>query len=136
MSNDERREDGTAAQRKASPFVEKISLWLIVIAAFGGFIVLLDPSLSGRVLGFDWKIGVGEFSPELKGAVVNTMLLGGFSGVIAFWLGATKSQERTTDSLSRIAEQAPTLAAATPGAPLMAEKLEVTADQVNVGEKK
>lgn len=104
---EDRRQPGSISQRKASPFVEKISAWLVIIAAFGGFIVLLDPSIQGKVLGFDWKIGVGEFSPELKGAVVNTMLLGGFSGVIAFWLGATKSQERTTDSLSRIAEATP-----------------------------
>lgn len=108
-------------ERRSGPFVEKVSIWLILIAALGGFIVLLDPAVSGKVFGFEWKIGVGDFSAELKGAVVNTMLLGGFSGVVAYWLGATKSQERSTDSLSRIAEQtAPASAAAAAAAAIPA----------------
>ncbi len=98
-------------ERRRSMFVEQVSKYLIAVSALGGFVVLLDPSLSGKVLGFDWSIGEGQFSEGLKGAVVNTMMLGGWTAVITYWL-RPKEDEKKTEALTRIAEAAPATAAA------------------------
>ncbi len=61
-------------------FVEFVSLLLLAIGATGGMIVLL-----------------GDFSDEIKGAVVTLILIGGFTDVRSFWLGSSQGS-REKDS--------------------------------------
>lgn len=97
--------------RRSPIFTEKLSLLILAVATTGGLIVLLDPSISGKVFGYDWKLGAGEFSEGLKGAVINTMMLGGWTALIAYWL-RPKEDEEKTKALTRIAEQSAPVAAA------------------------
>lgn len=97
--------------RRSPVFTEKLSILILAVATTGGLIVLLDPSISGKVLGYDWKLGQGEFSEGLKGAVINTMMLGGWTALIAYWL-RPKEDEEKTKALTRIAEQSAPVAAA------------------------
>lgn len=98
-------------ERRSPIFTEKLSLLILAVAATGGFIVLLDPSVSGTVFGYEWKLGAGEFSEGLKGAVINTMMLGGWTALIAYWLRPQEDEEKTK-ALTRIAEQSAPVAAA------------------------
>ena len=128
-------------ERRSSVFTERLSIMILCVAAAGGFIVLLDPSLQGKVLGFDWKIGIGEFSEGLKGAVINTMMLGGWTALIAYWLRPREDEEKTK-ALTRIAEQSAPVAAAAAFAaaaapvPSKADTVNMPAEQVNVNEEK
>ena len=53
-------------------FVELLSLLFVLIAATGGAYVLY-----------------GDFTSEIKGAVITLMLIGGYTGVKEFWLGSS-----------------------------------------------
>lgn len=61
-------------------FVEILSLLFVVLSSAGGGYVLY-----------------GDFPPELKGAVVTIILIGGFTGVKEFWLGSSNSSQRKDD---------------------------------------
>lgn len=98
--------------RRAGDYVEKISTLLIVGAFLGGFIVLLDIRFTLTIGTQVIQLGKDGFSPELKGVVVQSMLITGFAAVVAFWLGTTKQGQEQAQSVSRIAEAAPTVAAA------------------------
>jgi hypothetical protein len=130
------------SERRSGDFVERISVMLIVGAFLGGFLVLLDIRLLLPVgEGYMVQIGKDGFSPELKGVVVQSMLITGFAAVVAFWLGTTKQGQEQAQSVSRIAEAAPTVAAAVVAAadkaPLKTEdvKMEVAGD-VTVNQEK
>lgn len=79
---------------------------LIVGAFLGGFIVLLDLKLTLNIYGHIIQIGGEGYSPELKGVVVQSMLITGFSAVVAFWLGTTKQGQDQAKSVNKIAESA------------------------------
>lgn len=101
-----------AEDRRSGDFVERISVMLIIGAFLGGFIVLLDIKFTLTLGAQIVQIGSSGFSPELKGVVVQSMLITGFAAVVAFWLGTTKQGQEQAQSVSRIAEAAPTVAAA------------------------
>lgn len=65
-------------------FIEFLSLLMIVISSVGGGWVLY-----------------AEFPPEIKGAVVTLMLIGGWTGVKEFWLGSSMGSLSKTDLLKK-----------------------------------
>lgn len=96
-----------------SKFTERLSLFMVVIAAFGAFLVLLDPKLTLTLAsGNTWSIGGEGFSADLKGAVVTVILIGGWTAVKEYWLGSSASSAKTHATMERIAEDSPTVAAA------------------------
>lgn len=94
--------------RRPRRFTEKLSLYMLAIAAFGAFIVLMEPKL---VLAFSggntFTIGGTPFSADMKGAVVALIIVGGFVALKEYWLGASASQQTQSDTMGRIAEGVP-----------------------------
>ena len=90
-------------ERRAGKFTEKLSIFMVSVAAFGAFLVLLDPvvTISEQV-----KIGGEGFSADLKGAVVSLILIGGWSAVKEFWLGTSAGSEKKTDMIATMAAAA------------------------------
>lgn len=101
--NDQRKGD-----RRPGKFTEKLSLYMLAIAAFGAFIVLMEPKL---VLAFasgkTFTIGGTPFSADMKGAVVALIIVGGFVALKEYWLGASASGQAQSDTMGRIAEGVP-----------------------------
>ena len=96
-----------STDRRSNGFAEHLSIYIVVIAALGAFLVLLDPRVE-LVIGVQ-KISIGGegFSSELKGAVITIMLIGGWTAAVSYWLGNTESGKKQQESISRIAEAAP-----------------------------
>ncbi len=68
--------------------------------------------------------GLDGFSRDLKGAVISAILIGGWSAVKEYWLGASDGGRNQSAALSRIAENAaPATAAATAAAAATASAL-------------
>jgi hypothetical protein len=99
-------------RRKATKFTEKLSLFMVVTAALGGFLVLIDPRGAWTMFGHPFSFGGDGFSAELKGAVVTIMLIGGWTAVKEFWLGSSAGSQNTAETIGRIAEQSAPVAAA------------------------
>lgn len=102
-----------AENRRSGDFIERLSYLLVIGAYIGGFIVLLDIKLT-----LSWIALGSGFSPEVKGVVLQSMLITGFAAVVAFWLGTTKQGQDQAQSVNKIAEaaapaQAAAVAAAT-----------------------
>ncbi|MCR4331726.1 MAG: hypothetical protein NUV34_03330 [Sulfuricaulis sp.] len=98
--------------RRAGDFIERISIILVVGAFIGGFIVLLDVRFTFNVAGQVIQIGQG-FAAEVKGMVLQSMLISGFAAVVGYWLGTTKQGQDQAVSVNKIAEAAlPTQAVA------------------------
>ncbi len=91
-------------ERRSSTFTQKISLIVIFIAGWGGMWVLLDPVFTLSWWGQTVKVGGDGFSEQLKGAVVQTLLIGGWTTVLAYWIGASASGSKQQESIARIAE--------------------------------
>ncbi len=122
--------------RRKAIFPEHLSIRVVWIAGVGAFLVLLDPSITLTFMGQIVKIGGDGFSSELKGAVITIMLIGGWTAVMSFWLGASDSMAKQQASISRIAEAAPVSASAQT-APISADTVNVAATTANVtGETK
>lgn len=68
-------------------FVEFLSLLLVVFSAVGATLVLAAPA--------------GLFGPEIRASVVTLMLIGGFTGVLQFWLGSSRDSQRKTEMLNK-----------------------------------
>jgi hypothetical protein len=64
-------------------FIEMLSLVFVAVSSMGG----------GWVL-------IGEFPPEMKGAVITLMLIAGFTGVKEFWFGSSRGSDRKTEMLN------------------------------------
>lgn len=96
-------------ERRQNDFIEKLSYMLIIGAYIGGFIVLLDIKLTTS-----WIVLGSGFSPEVKGVVLQSMLITGFAAVVAFWLGTTKQGQDQAQSVNKIAEATVPASAATP----------------------
>lgn len=110
-SNDfepERRHPSPGSER----FIQRLSWLLVVAAIIGGFIVLLDVRFTLTLWGQVVSVGKEGFSPELKGVVLQSMLITGFAAVVGFWLGTTKQGQEQAQSQSRIAEAVPPVVAA------------------------
>lgn len=119
---------------KSSPFTERLSWLMAIVAALGGIYVIMDP-----VITFDLgdavtiKLGGDGFSEQLKGAVVALILIEGWKAVKEYWLGSSASGQKNAESVAKIAEQAaPTqaLAVAAARGPAPTEAPPVTIEPV------
>lgn len=100
-------------RRQEGQFREQLSKWMMIVAALGGAYVLLDPQVTFTFWNQTVKIGGEGFSADLKGAVVSLILIGGFTSVKEYWLGASATGQKQAESMSRIAEaSAPAVVAA------------------------
>ena len=100
-------------EKRAGRFTEKLSMFMAIASAMGGFYVLLDPRFTLTFYDQVVTIGGEGFSADLKGAVVSLILIGGWTAIKEYWLGASASGQNQAESMSRIAEaSAPTAAAA------------------------
>ena len=90
-----------------SKFTERLSFFLVAVAAAGAFLVLLDPHITISIGGQVFKIGNGGFSADLKGAVVSLILIGGFTAVTTYWLGSSDGSAQKGEAIARIAEGLP-----------------------------
>ena len=99
-------------ERRASHFTEKLSIFMVMVAAGGAFLVLLDPKFTVVVANHTITVGGDGFSADLKGAVISAILIGGWTAVKEYWLGASATGQRQSESMSRIAEAAAPAAAA------------------------
>lgn len=134
-------------RRRSGDFIERLSYVLIIGAFVGGYIVLLDIKFVLDIGDQIIEIGGDGFSPEVKGVVLQSMLISGFAAVVGFWLGTTKQGQEQARSVSKIAEAAApatakAVAAATgqpapadPGAPIVAENVNVQAETATLTEK-
>ena len=122
--------------RRTSKFAEKLSMFMVIIAALGAFLVLLDVNFDLIIGNQRIHIGGEGFSADLKGAVVSLILIGGWNSVKEFWLGSSAGSEKKSDAILKIAESAPAataaaVAAAT-GSPTDKPLDPIKADTVNV----
>ena len=100
-------------RRQVSQFREQMSKWMLIVSALGGGYVLLDPVFTLTLWGQSVHVGGEGFSADLKGAVVSLILIGGWTAVKEYWLGASATGQKQAESMSRIAEAAaPATAAA------------------------
>ena len=94
-------------ERRSPHFTEQVSKIVLYFAGVGALLVLADPVL---VLdlgnGHSLKIGGEGFSEQLKGAVVQSLMIGGFTAVIGYWLGSSAGSRSQQEAVSRIAESA------------------------------
>lgn len=121
-------------ERPPNKYIERLSTMLVVLASIGTVIVLIDPVIFFALqTGTTIKFGGNGFSDQLKGAVVSLILVSGFAGVIAYWLGASNTGDKAQESVSAIASaaapaQAAAVAAAT-GAPIKTDTVDIDAEQ-------
>lgn len=89
------------AERRKGRFAERLTLYLLALAAVGSAIVLLDPTFT-----YVWEggskftIGTGEFSSEIKGGVVTIGILATISAIVRMWLPGNEQPPRI-DTLTR-----------------------------------
>ena len=93
-------------ERRARKFTEQLSMFMVAVAALGAFLVLIDPKFVITVFGQEIAIGGDGFSADLKGAVISAILIGGWTAVKEFWLGASASGQQQGESIARMAEAA------------------------------
>lgn len=99
--------EDASKNRRRDDFVQRLSIILVVGAFIGGFLVLLDIRFVIELWGQQIMVGTDDgFSPEVKGVVLQSMLITGFAAVVAFWLGASKQGQESQQSVSKIAEAA------------------------------
>ena len=128
--------------RRTTPFTEKLSWLMAVVAALGGTYVILDPVVTFSLSWVEVKLGGEGFSEQLKGAVVALILIEGWKAVKEFWLGSSKQGQETAQAMNRIAENAPIVAAnvvanASPSqSPISAATVNVEADTANISAPK
>ncbi len=85
------------AERRQSntTFLYCLSIMLVLFSFGGAAWVLMDPLI---VVGpFSWgsiAIGRTPFSADLRGSVVSTILVGGFAGVVGYWLGSSNATNK------------------------------------------
>jgi hypothetical protein len=90
-------------ERRSSRYTEKISTFMVIVASLGAYIVLVDPKITITFLGQSLVINGGDFSADLKGAVISAILIGGWTAVKEFWLGASAGQMKQSETIARIA---------------------------------
>jgi len=91
-------------EKRSTKFTERLSMFMAISSAFGGFYVLVDPKFIITIADQSIEIGGSGFSPDLKGAVVSLILIGGWTAIKEYWLGASASGQNQAESMSRIAE--------------------------------
>lgn len=101
-------------ERRAGMFTERLSLFMVSVAALGAFLVLFDPKITLSLAGQDVIIGGDGFSADLKGAVISAILIGGWTAVKEYWLGSSAGTVKSAETLQRIAEAVPPAVISTP----------------------
>ncbi len=84
-------------RRSDMKFLYLLSLMLVMFSFGGAAWVLMDPLIT--IGPFNWgtiTIGRTPFSADLRGSVVSTILVGGFAGVVGYWLGASNAGNKPT----------------------------------------
>lgn len=99
-------------ERRAGKFTERLSLFMVIVAAIGAAFVLADPKIELSFWGQTLTIDGVDFSADLKGAVIFAILIGGWVAVKEYWLGASDQGKKQQESISRIAEQSAPVSAA------------------------
>lgn len=92
-------------------FTQRLSLRMLWIASVGAAYVLLDPYITHTFAdGTTFQLGKagGAFADQMKGAVITLILVAGFTAVKEFWLGGSAGEKAQGQTLSRMAEAAPT----------------------------
>lgn len=123
-------------ERRSVKFREVLSMFMVKVGAAGAAIVLIDLKFTLVIAGQTINIGSG-FSPDLKGAVIASILISGYTAVKEYWLGSSEGGQIQNATLSRIAEQsAPVTAAAVAAAsaPITTDTVNVEATTANVNE--
>lgn len=116
-------------RRRQGRFTERLSMFMCIVAALGAAVVLLDPKITFVVAGgHSISLGGEGFSADLKGAVIASILISGYTAVKEYWLGASATGQNQAESMSRIAEaSAPVAAAAAASNGIKAEDVTVAA---------
>lgn len=125
-------------EKRATPFQEWLSKFMVRTASLGAAYVLVDPRLTATDSSLAFVMNSGGFSNDLKGMVIGAILVGGFSSVREFWLGTSKGGQEQAASQARIAEtvsaKIPTPSVASALTPIIGEvkDMTVTAETVSV----
>ena len=96
-------------ERRIPVIQERLSFVVLMLSALGGFIVLMNPKIVIPFGSGTLTMGGVDFSPDLRGGVVMSMMVAGFVSVIKFWFDTSKSSEAKSNSLARIAESSTAL---------------------------
>lgn len=96
-------EQKVVGERRSPKFTEQLSAFMVWVAAFGAIVVLLDFKVTLTIGDAIVSIG-GNFSNDLKGAVISAILISGWTAVKEYWLGASATNQAQTESITRIAE--------------------------------
>lgn len=131
------KESKEGRDRRRDDFLHKLALRMLWIAAVGAFVVLIDPRMTFPISA-DIVVQIGSkegFSPDLKGAVVSLILIGGFTAVKEFFFGSSAGREKQGEALSRIAEAVPAAVAPAPET-LKTNRVDVVADTASITERK
>ena len=91
-------------ERRQKAYTEKMSSFMLTVAAGGALIVLLDPKIAFPIGAATFAFGGDGFSADLKGAVISAILIGGWSAVKEYWLGSSHEGVKQAESAQRIAE--------------------------------
>lgn len=75
-------------ERRRGKFTEILSLFMVKVAAAGGMLVLFDPKITFMIGQQSFSFG-GGFSADLKGAIIASILISGWTAVKEYWLGAS-----------------------------------------------
>lgn len=125
--------------KNPSTFRQVLSLVLVVISGMGALLVLVDPVITFETAaGTIIKVGGNGFADQMKGAVVTMILIGGFTGVVGYWLGQSASGDKSSETIGKIAQDSPTVAAAVAmtgtgsGGVRKVETMNVQSDETNV----
>lgn len=94
-------------EKREPVFVQRLTYIVVTFAGLGALLIMVDPVIT-LVLssGDSVKLGGEGFSEQLKGAVIQTLLIGGWTTALGFWLRITPTEQRQQETVSRMAEQA------------------------------
>lgn len=98
-------------ERRNDVFTQSVSMWMLKAATVGAIIVLADVRFTLTFAGQIFSIGSG-FSPDLKGAIISIMLIGGWTAVKEYWLGSSAGSAARAQTIDKIVQDAPATQAA------------------------
>jgi hypothetical protein len=98
----------SGTERRSKVFIEKLSMFMVSVAALGAFIVLFDPKFVITIAGQTISLGGATgFSADLKGAVVSLILIGGWTAVKEYWLGSSAGSDKKSDAIQKMIDVPP-----------------------------
>lgn len=119
-------------RRVPGKYTERLSSFMVAVAAIGAGIVLLDVKVTLTIWGQVIQLGGAGFSADLKGAVIASILISGYTAVKEYWLGASATGQNQSESMSRIAEASAPVAAAAAAAASATPSGTIKADDVKI----